>query len=190
MESVNWWVRVLSEIETALPGCFLIRPHRFVDERGTLVKSFHSPTFEALGLESVMRETFWSTSKRSVLRGLHYQAPPHDHAKIVTCARGEMFAAVVDLRSRSSAFGQHVVFELNAGDPMVIYVPRGIAHGYQALTDDCLVLYQTSSPHEPEADLGVRWDSCGIPWPQIPTLSSRDRALPSFDDYARDPGFE
>jgi dTDP-4-dehydrorhamnose 3,5-epimerase len=179
-----------TEIETALPGCFVIRPYRFGDERGTFVKSFHAPGFEALGLETGMVETFWSTSKRSVIRGLHYQAPPYDHAKIVTCVRGEMFAAVVDLRSRSSSFGRHVVVELTADDPMLIYVPRGMAHGFQALGDGCTVLYQTSSPHEPSADLGVRWDSCGIQWPEIPTLSSRDRALPSFADYARNPSFE
>jgi dTDP-4-dehydrorhamnose 3,5-epimerase len=190
MEFVNWWRHLRAEIETTLPGCFVIRPHPFVDGRGAFVKTFHAPGFEALGLETVMQETFWSTSKRAVIRGLHYQAPPHDHAKIVTCVRGAMFAAVVDLRSRSSSFGRHIVVALDADDPRVIYVPRGMAHGFQALEDDCTVLYQTSSPHEPSADLGVRWDSCGIPWPEIPTLSSRDRELPSFAEYANNPAFE
>jgi dTDP-4-dehydrorhamnose 3,5-epimerase len=187
---VNWWRHLLTETETALPGCFLIRPHRFADERGTLVKSFHSPSFEALGLETAVRETFWSTSKKSVIRGLHYQKPPYDYAKVVTCLRGEMFAAVLDLRSRSSSYGRHVTVQLNADHPMLIYVARGIAFGYQALTDECTVLYQTSSAHQPAADVGVRWDSCGIPWPEVPILSSRDQVLPSFENYARNPSFE
>lgn len=180
---------MFEKIETDLAGCYLLRPRRFVDSRGTFVKCFQVPAFDDLGLESGMMETFWSSSYRNVIRGLHYQKPPHDHAKLVSCLRGEVFDVVVDLRVESPTFGKHVAFTLKASDALGVYIARGMAHGFQAIENEALLLYLTSSSHQPEADSGIRWDSCGISWPAVPIVSLRDASLPTIDEYRQAPDF-
>lgn len=180
---------MFDRVETDIPGCFLLRVHRFEDERGILVKTFHSGVFRDLGLEVEMVETFWSFSHKGVLRGLHYQRSPYDCAKLVSCLGGAIFDAIVDLRPSSAAFGHHATFRLTPEEAQVLYLPRGVAHGFQALANNSIVLYQTTSVRCPEAESGVRWDTCGIAWPDLPNLSARDKALPSLEEYMKRPTF-
>lgn len=166
---------------TAIPGCTLMQLDRHHDERGDFVKAFHRSTYRAAGLDPHIAEFYWSTSRRGVIRGLHFQVPPHAHAKTVAILRGEIHDVVLDLRIQSPAFGQHVAFRLGEDAPGAVHVPLGCAHGFQALTDDALVAYLVGTEHHPGCDTGVRWDSAGIDWPlPDPVVSERDRALPAF----------
>lgn len=164
--------------ETSLPDCYLIRPRLFKDARGQFVKTFHAGWYEENGLESCFREEFYSRSVKGVIRGLHFQVPPADHAKLVYCLAGEVFDAVVDLRVGSPTYGQTHTFELSADRPEIIYIPSGFAHGFQALSDDALMVYQVSTVHSPENDSGIHWDSVGIDWPLPPrSVSERDQSF-------------
>ena len=175
---------MFEKVETGIPGCFLLRPRAFRDVRGTFVKHFHAPSFAALGLENAFVEDFFSISGRGVVRGFHFQSPPHDHAKLVVCLSGSVRDAVVDLRPGSPALGKAISIDLNGDDPVALYVPRGAGHAFQATSDGALVLYKTTTVHSPEHDPGVRWDSCGVEWALIePLVSNRDLAFPTLGEY-------
>jgi dTDP-4-dehydrorhamnose 3,5-epimerase len=148
-----------------------------------------SSEYEELGLPRHWAEDFWSISTRGVLRGLHYQGPPHEHSKTVTCLEGEIFDVVVDLRVDSPTYGMHQTIRLDSGDPAVLVMPAGVAHGFQVITNTALVYYKTSSLHFPPADGGILWNSCGIEWPLEPILSPRDASFESFHSYASCPVF-
>lgn len=171
-------------IATAIPGCLLLRPTVHRDERGIFVKTYAEECFRAAGLATDWREEFFSVSARGVLRGLHFQVPPHEQAKLVCCLAGRILDAVVDLRRGSPTYGQHALFPLEAGRPELVYLPPGMAHGFVALCDGALVSYRVSSGYAPEADRGIRWDSAGIPWPAGEKLvSSRDGAFPALAGF-------
>jgi dTDP-4-dehydrorhamnose 3,5-epimerase len=170
---------------TSLPGCFLLRPRLLRDERGVFIKTFQGPLFRERGLECSWEEQYHSVSRKGVLRGLHFQVPPADHAKLVTCLEGEILDAVVDLRVGSPAFGRHELFQLGGGEMAALYIPRGIAHGFLVLSPSALVFYSVGSAYSPPHDSGIRWDSAGIPWPgPAPLVSARDRALPPLAGFS------
>lgn len=169
---------------TAIPGCRLLVPQIFRDERGTFVKTFHRQVFAELGLETDWREEYYSVSHKGVLRGLHFQLPPHDHAKLVYCTAGAVLDAVLDLRVGSPTFGTHILVELSAAKANMIYLPPGMAHGFYTLSDQATMMYKVSTVYAPAADAGILWSSAGIPWPDDrPTLSQRDGAFPLLDDF-------
>lgn len=170
--------------ETAISGCFKIMPRVFRDERGSFIKTFHSDLFADHGLVTSFAEEFYSWSKRGVLRGLHFQTPPSDHTKMVTCLSGEVFDVVVDLRVGSPTFGHHEIITLRAADATVLYIPSGLAHGFMALGDEALMYYQVTSVHDPACDKGIHWNSAGIAWPiSKPVVSARDAAFPTLTEF-------
>lgn len=118
------------------------------------------------------------------LRGLHFQAPPHEEDKLVTCVRGSLFDVLLDLRRDSPTFRSWFGVELSAGNGRPVFVPAGLAHGFQTLRDETTVLYNISAYYRPEAARGVRWDdpAFGIEWPPAETrvISERDRSFPDF----------
>jgi dTDP-4-dehydrorhamnose 3,5-epimerase len=124
--------------------------------------------------------------RRGTLRGLHFQAPPHEEIKLVSCTRGAVFDVAVDVRPGSPSRGKWVGVELSADNRAAIYIPAGFAHGFQTLTDDAEVRYHISETYRPEAARGVRWDDpeLAIAWPNIQerVISSRDLALPRLRD--------
>lgn len=170
--------------ETGLPGCRHIQPRLLTDLRGRFVKTFHAGLFAEYGLKTGFVETFYSVSRRGVLRGLHFQAPPCQHAKLVYCVYGKVLDAVVDIRRGSPTEGQSYAVELCADRGNMLYMPEGFAHGMLALTDEARVAYQVTSVFSPEYDAGIRWDTAGIAWPERnPILSARDLALPPWDGF-------
>lgn len=176
--------------ETAIPGCFELIPRVHSDERGLFVKTFHDEEFRALGLETDFREEYYSVSKKGVLRGLHFQKPPHDHAKVAYCARGRVFDAVLDLRRDSPSFGRYFCSELGAEKANMIYIPKGCAHGFYALSDAAALFYKVTSVYSPGSDSGILWNSAGIPWPgRNPLLSDRDANFETLDQYRAHPVF-
>jgi dTDP-4-dehydrorhamnose 3,5-epimerase len=156
------------------------------DERGRFVKTFHRELFAESGLETVFAEEYYSVSLPGVLRGLHFQLPPHQHVKTVYCVTGRVLDVVLDLRIGSPSYRQCAAFDLAAEKGNLIYVPEGCAHGFYVPRDStpATMIYNVSSVYAPEFDSGIRWDSVSFDWPDPqPTLSDRDRGFPALDDF-------
>ncbi len=168
----------------AIPRCWSEPVPRAADERGWFTKVFQASAIRAGGGDTAVAEVYLSSSRRGVVRGLHLQLPPHDHAKTVTCILGSAFDVVVDLRAGSPAYGQIAQFELSGAHPARVHIPAGCAHGFQALQDDTVLAYVVGTEHAPTRDTGVRYDTAGVRWP-LPDLvvSARDRALPTLDAF-------
>lgn len=173
-------------LPTAVAGAFLVESEAHEDERGSFLRSYDQRAFAHAGVTDLFVEHSLSRNHlRGTLRGLHYQRTPHAEAKLVRCLSGAVFDVAVDLRRGSESYGGHVAVELRAGDGRALYIPHGCAHGFQTLTDDATLLYLISTPYEPGAADGVRFDDpdLAIPWPLPPErLSPRDRALPTLGD--------
>lgn len=167
---------------TNIPGVFEIDLFHAGDDRGMFVKPYHKNTLEAQGLVSEFRESFYSTNKKGVIRGMHFQHPPHDHAKIVYCTSGRLLDVILDLRAGSPTYGQCASIELSADNYKAAYMPVGVAHGFCVLEDHTTMIYLTSTVHAPQSDAGIRFDSFGFDWPeQSPTLSARDLEFPGLN---------
>jgi len=169
---------------TAIPGVLLVTARSFADERGRFSESYQASAFAAAGITEPFHQDnlSWST-ERGTLRGLHYQTPPFAQGKLVRCLVGRIFDVVVDLRRGSPTERKTASFELYAEAGTMLWVPAGLAHGFQTLVDDCLVTYKTTAEYRPDHEGGVRWDDpdLAIGWPVHPAiLSPRDAALPSL----------
>lgn len=163
---------MFEKIDTPIPGCYIIKPRVLTDSRGGFVKLFHNHLFMELGLNSDFKEEYYSTSTKGVVRGLHFQTPPHHHVKCITCLNGAIFDVVVDLRKDSSAFGKHFSLEIKSTDPKLLYIPEGMAHGFMALADNTIFLNKTTTVFNSDHDSGIHVDSCGIEWPELPRILS------------------
>lgn len=167
-----------------LAGCYELQPKVFEDERGRFVKIFHEQVFAEKGLETGFAEEYYSVSCKNVIRGMHFQLPPMDHVKLVYCVQGEVMDVVVDLRVGSPTYGQYAVFELSAIKANSIYIPKGMAHGFCAQSDQAIMVYKVSTIYSPAHDAGVLWNSVGIPWPTAKAiLSGRDQSFPPIDKF-------
>jgi dTDP-4-dehydrorhamnose 3,5-epimerase len=172
---------------TKLPGVFLVEPERFEDDRGFFTRSWSQREFAAAGLDDRLVECNISFNRRrGTLRGMHYQTAPHAQPKLVRCTLGAIYDVVVDLRPESPTFKQWVACELTATNRLMLYVPAGLAHGFQTLADDTEVFYQMAEVYAPGCAAGVRWDdpAFGIAWPDNDgrerIIVARDRAYPDF----------
>lgn len=171
--------------ECPIAGCLRVAPEIFEDARGRFVKTFRRDAFRDAGIDETFAEHFVTESAAGVLRGMHFQLPPHDHGKLVTCVRGKVLDVVVDLRGTSATCGRHHAFELDGARFEGVYVPRGLAHGFLVLEGPAVMHYATSTVHAPSHDRGIRWDTFGFRWPvERPTLSERDGGFPALPDFA------
>lgn len=167
-----------------IPGCVELQPRVFEDARGRFVKVHHEQAFARLGLATAFAEQYYSVSHKNVLRGMHFQLPPADHAKMVYCVQGEVLDAVIDLRVGSPTFGQHALFELSAANANSVYIPKGMAHGFLTLSEEAIMVYNVTTTYSAEHDTGVLWDSAGIPWPvDVPVMSDRDKSFPALNAF-------
>lgn len=169
--------------ESKIIGCYELIPRIFSDNRGRFVKTFHEEVFAQAGLETNFAEEYYSVSHKGVLRGLHFQKPPREHTKVVYCVHGEVMDVVVDLRVGSPTYGKYDIFDLNSDKANMIYIPKGLAHGFYVKSNQAILIYKVTTVYSPENDTGIRWDSVGIPWPNDnPIMSERDRMLPAFEE--------
>jgi dTDP-4-dehydrorhamnose 3,5-epimerase len=170
--------------ETALKGAFLIDPERREDERGFFARTWCQREFASHGLRTQWVQCNISFNRqKGTLRGMHYQVPPYEEAKLIRCTRGAMYDVIIDLRADSSTFTRWVAVELTADNRRMLYIPEGFAHGFQTLTDGTEIFYQMSQFYAPEYASGVRWDdpALNIAWPADErTISERDRSYPDF----------
>lgn len=169
--------------ETPLRGAFVVEAQPVDDERGFFARLFCRQEFGEQGLESDFVQCSVSfNARRGTLRGMHYQRPPHDEAKLIRCTVGAIFDAVVDIRPDSPTRGRWFATELSARNRRMLYVPKGFAHGFQTLEDSSEVLYFISTYYAPDASAGFLWNDpdIGIPWPAVEkrVISDRDLCLP------------
>lgn len=174
----------MNSIPTQLPGVYIIEPKASRDERGEFVKVFHQDTFLQQHFATHFVESYYSTSKKDVIRGMHFQIPPQDHAKLVYVTAGMILDVILDIRKGSSTYGQYITVELSEQNRQLVYIPQGCAHGFLSLKDDTCVTYMQTSMYSPEHDRGIKFDSFGMTWNvEKPIMSQRDVAFPSFTEF-------
>ena len=168
--------------ETAIAGLYLVELTPVLDERGFFAVAFEAKEFAARGLDTQVAQVSVSFNRsRGTLRGMHYQQEPAAEVKLVRCTHGAVYDVAVDLRPGSPTHLQWVATELTAENRLAIYIPKGCAHGFQTLQDDCEVFYQVSHEYAPAMARGLRYDdpAIGITWPLPATvMSERDREWP------------
>lgn len=182
--------RSMNITKTELPGVVIVDPDVFADERGYFFEIAQNKRYEeVLGEGDRFVQDNLSSSKKNVLRGLHYQAPPFGQGKLVQVLRGKALDVAVDVRFGSPTFGKHVAVELSEANHRQVYIPAGFAHGCLLLEDNTLFLYKCTNVYNKEAERGVRWNdpSLGIDWGvSEPLLAPRDAAFPLLKDIAEE----
>lgn len=156
----------------------------FADARGSFVKSFNDSLFQSWGIQFQLKESYFSVSAKDVIRGMHFQLPPAQHAKIVFCPFGEILDVVVDLRKTSPNYGQAKAQILSADNHKAFYIPEGFAHGFKALSEGAITYYLVSSEYHQASDTGIAFDSFGFDWACIaPIMSERDQHFIALQDF-------
>jgi dTDP-4-dehydrorhamnose 3,5-epimerase len=167
----------------------LLKPKRFGDERGWFSETYNQRRELGLGIDVVFRQDNHSLSRPvGVLRGLHFQAPPHAQVKLVRCVRGRIWDVAVDIRDGSPTFGRWVSAELSAENGCQLYIPAGFAHGFVTLEPETEVEYKVNAYYDRDSEGGLIWNdpTLALPWPLPPggpILSDKDVLLPSLADF-------
>lgn len=173
------------KIEThAIPGLLSIHPAMFTDARGTFSETWNHERYAAAGLSQAFVQDNVSRSSRGVIRGLHFQWP-HAQGKLISVLQGEIFDVAVDIRRGSPTFRRWVAITLDHRVGTQFYVPPGCAHGFQALSDEAVVLYKCTDYYRPECEFSLRAsdEALDIPWPLAPQLSAKDRDAPRLQEF-------
>ena len=170
----------------SIAGSYMVEPEALADERGFFARTYCSETFADNGLNPDLRQCSISFNvARHTLRGMHYQRPPHQEAKLVRCTQGAAYHVVLDLRDQSENYMQWAAADLSAENHNMIYVPEGVAHGFITLQDATEIFYQMSETYSSESAAGVRWNDPAfeIAWPVEPAvIAERDNGYPNYDD--------
>lgn len=173
-------------IKTELEGVFIIKNKIFQDERGIFIKTYNKNEFEKNNLCIEFKESYFSISNKDVIRGMHFQLPPFEHEKLVYVAKGKVLDVIVDLRKNSKTLGKYISLELSEENGYSVYIPKGLAHGFKALEDGSIMVYNVATVYNSESDYGIRWDSFGFDWKtEEPILSARDKKFESMNDFLK-----
>jgi dTDP-4-dehydrorhamnose 3,5-epimerase len=171
--------------KTIFNGVYLIEIKKFEDERGSFVRTFDSNFFEENGLTCEFVQSSISYNfQKGTLRGMHYQIDPYAETKLITCTNGKIFDVLIDLRPDSKTFKKWQSFELESTHYSSIYIPEGIAHGFQTLEDNSVLSYQISNIYNPEFSRGIRWNDplFNIDWPlEVSKMSKKDLSYVNFN---------
>ena len=171
--------------QTDLPEVLLIEPRVFEDERGFFLESYKATDFEAAGITAPFVQDNHSSSRKGVLRGIHYQLPPYAQGKLVRTVVGRAFDVAVDLRKSSRTFGDWVGLELSAENNRMLYIPPGFGHGFLSLEEETHFVYKCTAEYDRESERGVKWDDpeLAIEWPEPrPSVSPKDAVLPLLSE--------
>lgn len=175
--------------ETYIKGCFVLEPNVFEDERGIFFESYNKKLFEKeIGRKVDFVQDNHSVSKKGVLRGLHFQQGEHSQAKLLRVVKGEILDVVVDLRKESSTFGQHFKINLSSKDKKMLFMPKGMAHGFLVLEENTAFAYKCDNYYNKDADSGIFYADADlkIDWEfstQEIILSKKDKNLQTFKDF-------
>jgi len=171
-----------------IEGAVAVTIERRADERGFFARTFCVREFAEQGLpQHVVQCSVSFNERRGTVRGLHFQWPPSTECKLVRCVRGALYDVLLDLRPESPTYLQHAAVELDADSYKAVFIPTGVAHGFQTLQDHTEIYYQMTDFYAPELSAGVRWNDSafGIRWPlEVSKISQQDRDYPDFDRAA------
>lgn len=172
-------------IQTAISGLLIIKPRVFYDDRGYFFESYNRDVFREAGIPDEFRQDNQSLSQMGALRGLHFQAPPHDQGKLVRVVKGAVLDVVVDIRKDSPTYGKQVTIELNEENMLMLWIPAGFAHGFSTLRDNTIFQYKCTNVYNKQSEGGILWNDAdlGIDWRiNEPIVSEKDRVLPPFHE--------
>ena len=175
-------------VETEIKGVFIIEPKVFGDDRGYFFESFSQREFESVIGPVTFVQDNQSKSSYGVVRGLHFQKPPHAQAKLVRVVKGKVLDVAVDLRKDSPTFGKYMAVELSDENHRQVFIPKGFAHGFSVLSEEAVFQYKCDEYYAPESEAAIAWDDqdLNIDW-KVPAedvvLSAKDRNHPSLNDY-------
>lgn len=170
--------------KTDIEGLYLIKPKILGDARGKFIKTFHLDTLKEHGLKGDFKEGYYSTSQKNVLRGMHFQTPPHEHEKLVYVPSGAILDVVLDIRKNSPTYGKCVSQHLNAENGYIFYIPKGCAHGFLSLEENTNVTYMQTSMYAANNDGGINPQSLGFNWGvEDIIVSDRDLTFPDLSDF-------
>jgi dTDP-4-dehydrorhamnose 3,5-epimerase len=175
--------------ETNLPGVYIVELQKLEDSRGFFARTWCQKEFAAHGLKfNIVQCNMTFSLRQGTLRGMHYQVAPYEEAKLLQCLQGAVYDVSIDLRPASPTYKHWIGLELTAENHTMLYLPEGVAHGYQTLCDNTQMFYQVSQFYQPEAERGVRWNdpAFGITWPETEhrLLSIKDQNWPDFESSA------
>lgn len=174
---------------TVIPDLLVIEPAVFGDERGFFMESYNAPRYKENGIPAEFVQDNLSQSKKGVLRGLHYQAPPFAQGKLVQVVQGAVLDVAVDIRFGSPTFGKYVAVELSAENKKQLWIPAGFAHGFLTLEDDTIFSYKCTNVYSKEHDRGIRFDdpAIGIEWGiEDVQVSEKDAVQPMLSEIAEE----
>jgi dTDP-4-dehydrorhamnose 3,5-epimerase len=174
-------------IKTEIPEVYIIEPTVFGDTRGYFLESYNQKKFEEVVGKTSFVQDNESKSSKGVLRGLHFQKPPYNQAKLVRCIEGSVVDVAVDVRKGSPTYGKHVAVKLTGDNKKQLFVPRGFAHGFSVLSDTAVFAYKVDNTYAPEYDFGIRWNDkdLDIDWGLDESevkLSDKDKNLPFLSE--------
>ena len=174
-------------VDEPLKGLYVLEPTVFEDERGYFFESYNQNKFHELGITHNFLQDNQSLSvPKNVLRGLHFQKPPHAQAKLIRAIVGAVHDVVVDIRKGSPNYGEHFGIELSAKNKLFLFIPEGFAHGFETLEDNTLFNYKCSSMYNKDSEGGIHWNDkdLAINWnSKNPILSEKDKVNPKFKDF-------
>ena len=172
--------------ETNLPGVYLFKLKMQEDNRGLFIKSFSQEFINSSKIDFEVKEAFFTTSNKNVIRGLHFQIDDYAQKKLVYCHFGSILDVVVDIRRNSPFYNEPFFYNLKGEEPYAILIEEGFAHGFLSLENNSIVQYFTNTPYSPEKDKGILWNSINFEWPvKYPIISKRDLEHPKIqDDYS------
>lgn len=185
----------MNVLKTELAGVLIIEPQVFTDERGFFVETYNESRYKEFGITGDFVQDNLSQSKKGVLRGLHYQAPPFAQGKLVSVSKGAVLDVAVDIRQGSPTYGKYIAVELSAENKKQLWIPEGFAHGFLTLEDETLFTYKCTNVYAPECDRGINWNdpAIGIEWPDLGMefiISEKDKNLPLLQDATKDFSYE
>jgi dTDP-4-dehydrorhamnose 3,5-epimerase/CDP-3, 6-dideoxy-D-glycero-D-glycero-4-hexulose-5-epimerase len=171
-------------MQANIQGVEIISTKEFFDNRGSFNKLFS--TLENSDIDFNLKEMYFNTSNKDVLRGMHLQNKPYDLNKIIYCFKGKILDVLLDLRTESPTYLCSFSIELNQNSNKIIYIPKGVAHGFLSLEDNSKLLYLTDNIYSEKQDTGVKWDSFGFDWPvKKPIISNRDNNLNKLEEWKK-----
>lgn len=168
----------MQKIGTDFKDLYILQSKIFSDDRGSFIKTYNQSIFKNLNIDIDIKERYFSVSQKNVIRGMHFQAPPDDHVKLVNVLYGSIIDVVLDIRSKSETYGNYFKLKLSANDGKTLYIPAGFAHGFLALEDNTVVEYNQTTEYAPDNDTGIHYNSFGYNWEvKNPIVSDRDKSL-------------
>ena len=176
----------MKKINTDIEGLIVVEPRVFEDKRGYFFESYNDDKFKALGIDKTFVQDNQSLSQKGVLRGLHFQKPPHAQAKLVRVIKGAVLDVAVDIRKDSPTYGQSFAIELTEQNKKMLYIPEGFAHGFLTLEDDTIFSYKCSDNYHPEVEDAILWSDrdLNINWNvESPMVSDKDKIAQAFNSF-------